>query len=177
MLKKLESIGSSAWYWLAILALGVSMETVALVYQYMLDYWPCVLCIHVRIWVMGFMLVAMLALFVRRIWYLRAAAHALTMVMMIGLLERSWMLLGIERGTLEGSCEFDSGLPAWFALDQWFPRLFKAWDACGYTPVLPFNITMAECLVTTAATLLFVSTALTVATIFGQRYAQLDTFG
>ncbi len=165
MLNRLAVIGGSAWYWLAILVTGLSLEAVALYYQYALDYYPCVLCIHVRIWVLGFVLVALLALLVRSFRYLRILVHGLTVVLSIGLLERAWMLLGIERGTVEGSCSFDSGLPAWFALDQWFPVLFKVWEACGYTPELLFGITMAESLVLLGAAALLVSVTMTVASI------------
>jgi disulfide bond formation protein DsbB len=163
MLNKLTTIGNSAWYWLALIALGFSMEAIALIYQYMLDYYPCVLCIHVRIWVLGIILTALLGLLVRRVRGLRLTAHVLMTGMMAGLLERSWMLLGIERGTVEGSCDFDSGLPAWFALDQWFPAMFKVWEACGYTPELLLGITMAEGLVVLSAALLLISAVLTIA--------------
>ena len=165
MLNRLGAIGAGAWYWLAILATGLSLEVVALYYQYALDYYLCVLCIHVRIWVLGFVLAAMLALFVRSFRYLRTLMHGLTVVLSLGLLERAWMLLGIERGTVEGSCSFDSGLPAWFALDQWFPALFKVWEACGYTPELLFGITMAESLVLLGAATLLVSVTMTVASL------------
>ena len=96
---------------------------------------------------------------------------SLNPVLSIGLLERAWMLLGIERGTVEGSCSFDSGLPAWFALDQWFPAIFKVWEACGYTPELLFGITMAESLVLLGAVALLVSITMTVASVAGARKA------
>ncbi len=165
MLNRLAVIGAGAWYWLAILVTGLSMDAVALYYQYALDYYPCVLCIHVRIWVLGFVLAALLALFVRGFRYLRTLMHGLTVVLSIGLLERAWLLLGIERGSVEGSCNFESGLPAWFALDQWFPALFKVWEACGYTPELLFGITMAESLVLLGAAALLVSVTMTVASV------------
>jgi disulfide bond formation protein DsbB len=167
MLKRLAAIGSSIWYWLAMLVTGLSLEAVALYYQYALDYLPCVGCIHVRIWVLGFVLVALLALLVRSLQYLRTLAHGLTVVLSIGLLERAWMLLGIERGTVEGSCSFDLGLPAWFALDQWFPALFKVWEACGYTPEILFGITMAEGLVVFGVVALLVSATMAVASLSG----------
>ena len=46
-------------------------------------------------------------------------------VVAVGLLERSWMLFGTERGLVYGSCDFNLGLPGWFALDQWIPPLFE----------------------------------------------------
>ncbi len=169
MLKKLATIGSSAWYWLAIVILGLSMLAIALFYQYVLDYGPCVICIHVRIWTMGFIVIALAALFVRRSWMLCAITHALTAMIAGALLERSWLLLGTERGTIVGDCSMASGLPAWFAVDKWFPKLFEIWEACGYTPELLFGITMAEGLVVFSITLLLVSIILMAAALLGRK--------
>ena len=66
--------------------------------------------------------------------------------LMIGLLERSYQLLGVERGFIMGDCSMNSGLPAWFALDKWLPSVFKVWEPCGYTPEILFGVTMAEAL-------------------------------
>jgi len=127
--------------------LGVSLESLALVYQYVLEYWPCVLCIHVRIWVLGLIVAALTGFVLRQHRIGRAIGYLLVLVMSVGLLERSWKLLAIERGfAVDGECNFDAGLPDWFALDQWFPAMFKVWEACGYTPELLFGVTMAEAL-------------------------------
>jgi disulfide bond formation protein DsbB len=61
----------------------------------------------------------------------------------------------------------DSGLPGWFALDVWFPKLFKVWEPCGYTPELLFGVTMAEGLVLFSVTMVAVSVTLAVATLIG----------
>ncbi len=165
MLNRLNLIGTSRWYWTALIVLGLSMEATALFYQYVLDYYPCVLCIHVRIWVMCLVLIALVALPLRKNRFLRATMHALTVVVMAGLLDRSWWLLGTERGFLEGSCDFDLGLPAWLALDSWLPAVFQVQEACGYTPVLLFGVTMAEALLVMSSLLLLATIALTVATV------------
>ncbi|WJW76547.1 disulfide bond formation protein B [Thiohalobacter sp. IOR34] len=149
----LADTGKSSWYWLALAGLGVAMEGIALFYQYRLDYWPCVLCIHVRIWTLALILAALFGLLTRRHRALNLASHALTAGIGIGLLERAWKLLGVERGTLEGSCSMDTGLPAWFALDKWLPSVFEPQTPCGYTPDLPLGITMAEGLVAIGALL------------------------
>jgi disulfide bond formation protein DsbB len=147
MLSKLDSLATTRWYWLALILLGVSLESLALVYQYVLEYSPCVLCIHVRIWVLGLVIAALTGLALRQRRVGRGVGHMLVLVMSAGLLERSWLLLAIERGfAVDGECNFDAGLPDWFALDQWFPAMFKVWEACGYTPELLFGVTMAEAL-------------------------------
>ncbi len=48
-------------FWLAVAGFGVALEAVALFYQYVLDYWPCVLCIHVRMWVALMIVLALVA--------------------------------------------------------------------------------------------------------------------
>ena len=171
MLKKLATTGGSSWYWLAVIVLGLCMEAVALFYQYALDYGPCVLCIHVRIWTLGIVLVALVTLLVRRVWSLCAIGHALIAIIAAALLERSWRLLGTERGTILGDCSMESGLPTWLALDQWFPSLFGIWEACGYTPKLLFGVTMAEALLVFSVILLLVSIIFVVTILLNRKAA------
>ncbi|WP_286237240.1 disulfide bond formation protein B [Neptuniibacter halophilus] len=147
MLDKLTCLSRSAWYWLTLILLAAGMEAIALYYQYVLDYGPCVLCIHIRIWIFGLLLVAIPGLFGRKHSGLSKLTHLLTLVTGIGLLERSWQTLAVERGWVIDSCSMDSGLPDWFALDSWLPAVFEPWEPCGYTPELLFRITMAEGLV------------------------------
>lgn len=167
----LVDIARSRAYWLFLITLGISLEGVALYYQYALEYWPCVLCIHVRILVFGIILVAGVALCLRRSRLLRSLMHVLMSLLMAVLVERAWILIGVERGTIEGSCSMDSGLPGWLALDRWFPFLFKIWEPCGYTPELLAGITMAEALLVLFSLLLAVSVILTLASVRDRRGA------
>lgn len=163
MLRRLNRIGSSPFYWLALFILVLLLEGVALFYQYRLDYWPCVLCIHVRIWLAALGLVALVMLILRRA---PVAGHLATGMIGAGLLERSWLLLGTERGfILNANCGMDPGLPAWLALDDWLPWLFEVQTSCGYTPELLFGITMAEALLVFSALLTLVGISLAVTTV------------
>ncbi len=172
MLNALANIATSRWYWLALLLLGLSLEAAALYFQYVLGYGPCVLCIQVRILVLSLMLVALLALAVHRSWIGRLGAHLLATAVLAMLAQRAWSLLGIERGFVQGECSFDLGLPAWLALDQWFPAMFQVHEACGYTPALPFGLTMAEVLLPLSALLLVLSIGLLLATLVRRRGRQ-----
>ncbi len=151
MFNALSCFFRSQWYWLAMIVSGIAMEGVALYYQYGLNYGPCVLCIHVRIWVMAFILLGVLGLLCRNSRSLSILISLLTVIAAVGLTERSWMTFAIERNLIEGSCTMGSGLPDWFALDKWFPAIFEPWELCGWTPELLFGITMAEALLVTAA--------------------------
>jgi len=163
--EKLAIIGKSAWYWLALVLLGLSFEGVALFYQHALDEPPCVLCIHVRLLVLALLLIALAALFLRHFKWPNVLAHLLTVLVAAGLLERSYQLLGTERGFTHGDCGFDLGLPDWLAVDIWFPALFQVQTTCGYTPELLFGITMAEALIVFSPVFVLTSVVLMLAAI------------
>lgn len=160
-------------YWLVLVLLVLVMEGVALFYQYRLDYWPCVLCIHVRIWLLLLLIIALPLVFLRQRW-LELSGHLAVGMVGVGLGYTSWQLLGIERGFITGgSCEMSLGLPEWLAwlkLDQWVPWLFEVQTPCGYTPELLFGITMAEALLVLAALLIIVSLLLSIS-MFRKRLA------
>lgn len=158
----LSKFSQSIWYWTFLLVLGLSFEAVALYYQYVLDEWPCVLCIHIRIWIAGIILVAIVALLSKPgLWWSRIF-HLLTTLLTIGFVERSWRVLAVERGWIFSDCNMESGLPHWFALDKWFPMLFEVKTSCGYTPFIIFEISMAEILMATSVLLLLLSCSVTV---------------
>ncbi|VAW78427.1 Periplasmic thiol:disulfide oxidoreductase DsbB, required for DsbA reoxidation [hydrothermal vent metagenome] len=165
MRDRLEQLANGSFYWIALILLALSMEGVALFYQYRLDYWPCVLCIHVRVWLLGLIVVGVMGLLARYLRGPRVLAQMLVAVVGAGMLERSLKLLGTERGTIEGSCAMESGLPAWFALDKWFPSVFQVMEPCGYTPELLFGVTMAEALVVFSIGLLALGVVMTIVTL------------
>ena len=159
----LVNLSTQRRYWAALILIGAALEGGALYYQYFLDEWPCVLCIHVRIWVVAFMLLAMVAIFCTNSIVATRIAHFLNIGIMIGLLERSWKVLAVERGWIFGDCDMDLGMPSWFALDKWIPSLFEVQTACGYTPLIIFNITMAESLVVISALMLIMTAVVFIA--------------
>lgn len=165
MFTKLAIIGRSAWYWLALVLIGLSFEGVALFYQHVLDELPCVICIQVRLLMLVLMLVALPALYLRQFKWPNVLMHLLTVLVAATLLERSYQLLGTERGFTFGDCGFDLGLPDWLALETWFPAVFKVQTSCGYTPELLFGITMAEVLMVFSVVFVCVSLAMTLAAV------------
>jgi disulfide bond formation protein DsbB len=162
MLEKLQNIAHGRGYWLTLAVVGFAFIAVALYYQYVLETLPCVLCIQVRLWIMCMILVAVFALAVKHTWA-RRASHVLIVLIAAGLIERSYLLLGTERGFVFRDCGFDLGLPSWLALDAWLPALFRVEASCGYTPELFAGITMAQALMVFSSLLLITSLALTLA--------------
>ncbi|MAF99897.1 MAG: disulfide bond formation protein B [Arenicellales bacterium] len=142
-----NTITASFWYWFALFIFGILLEAVALVYQYWLDYLPCVLCIHTRMLVFAALVVSALMLWGRSIRMFRLGAHLLLIVIWAALTERSWQLLATERRWSIGECSMDSSLPGWIPLERMMPWLFRIEEPCGYTPEMLFGVTMAEALI------------------------------
>ena len=163
ILKNLKTLSHSLWYWLALMLFGIGLLAVALFYQYVLDELPCLLCIQIRMWVLLLVVIAFIGLLVRRNQLLNSAAQLSVALVALGFVERSYLLLGTERGFVEGDCGFDLGLPAWLALEEWLPSVFYVHRACGYTPEIVFGITMAEALMLLSVTLLLVSAVIALA--------------
>lgn len=161
MWSSIETFANKRCYWFLILAGAVLVEGLALYYQYALDEPPCVLCIHVRLWIALIALLALLYLICDAIP--RLFSHASMALLGAAMIERSWQLLGNERGFIIGSCGFDTGLPSWFAPDRWFPLLFEIHTTCGYTPEVLFGITMAEALLAGSVVFTLFSLAMAVA--------------
>ncbi len=150
-------ISQTKWYWIFLLLLCLTFEAVALYYQYALNEWPCVLCIHIRIWIAGIILVSVIALVSKPGLWMSRILHLLITLLTIGFVERSWQVLAVERGWVFSDCTMESGLPGWFALDKWFPVVFEVKTSCGYTPYILFKISMAEILMVASAGLMLLS--------------------
>ena len=136
-----------------IVAASLAMLVIALYYQYALGEEPCQVCIQARLWVFALLLVSMtLATFPKnRLWSL--AGSLLALACAAGLGERAWFLYQLENGIGNGSCEFQLGMPDWFAIDQWLPSLFEVRNLCSFTPEMLFGLSMAEGLLLTAGLL------------------------
>ena len=160
MFHNLVLIARSKIWWYFLIVLGASMIGAALYYQHVLNEWPCVLCIQVRILFLFIMVAAALALILCRFRKVGILMHLVVIVISAVMLNRSWVLLATERGWLEGECSVSLGMPSWFAIDKWLPDVFSAWTSCGYTPVIALGITMAEILMLMSAVLLVSGVAL-----------------
>lgn len=160
---KIIKFVQSPFYWLAVIFVGFGLEGVALFYQHVLNEPPCSLCIHARVWVIVGMLSAGFGWAARRFFWLRMLGHAGIVVSLVGLLERSWLSVLVERGLYESECGLDPGFPAWLPLDEWVPNMFEVWTFCGYTPNFLFGTTMGEALV--AGSILLIAIAVAAAVI------------
>ena len=157
LIKQLNNISLSRWYWLGFIFGSISLMSIALYYQYARDELPCTMCIQVRLWFTSLIIVSFVGLLLRKNRVVNALAQLSVVVIAAGLVERSYQLLGTERGFVFASCGVDLGLPAWFAIEDWLPWVYRVETSCGYTPEVLFGITMAEALMGLNVLLLIVS--------------------
>ena len=150
---KLSRFLKSRWYWLSLALFGIALLSVALYYQYALGDEPCQVCIHARLWVVAFTLIALIMLITPQIPLLRAMGNLGVLIAGAGLYERAHYLYRLENGIGDGSCQFQLGMPDWFAVDRWMPWLFEVRNLCSFTPEMLLGLSMAETLMGVGAVL------------------------
>lgn len=168
-MNKLQELLKGKSLWLLLILFGLSMEGVALFYQYVLEEPPCVLCIHFRLLFMAIILISLFALVVKSFRAGRVISVLMILFTSLGLAERSYQLLGTERHFVLSDCSFNLNFPAWAAVDEWMPWLFKPLTSCGYTPEIIFGITMAESLSALSVVMVFSSVILLVASFMSKQ--------
>jgi len=161
--QSLACVAGSGTYWLVLIAFSLLNLTVALYYQYALNEWPCVLCIQIRLWFSLLLIIGVSGFLLRQHIWPRLLSHLASLLAAAGLSERSYMLLGTEKGFVFSDCGFDAGLPPWLALEDWLPWLYRVEASCGYTPELLLGITMAEALMALSVGLLITTLSMSIA--------------
>jgi disulfide bond formation protein DsbB len=136
----------SRWYWLGLASFGIALLGVALYYQYALGDEPCQVCIHARLWVVAATMIAFIMLVAPQTPLLCMVGTLGVLIAGAGLYERARYLYRLENGIGDGSCQFQLGMPDWFAVDRWMPWLFEVRNLCSFTPEMLFGLSMAETL-------------------------------
>ena len=165
ILKRLEDLQQGRGYWLVYITGSLLLMTAALYFQYIREELPCLMCIQVRILLSLLILIAVIGLSTRKHPLMNALANISTVLVALTMSERAYQLLGTERGFVFSDCGFDLGLPAWLALDEWLPWLFRVETTCGYTPEIVFGITIAESLMVLSILLLVFSSCMTLVSL------------
>ncbi|MBU2887529.1 disulfide bond formation protein B [Gilvimarinus agarilyticus] len=149
------SLASCRYFWLAVAAAMLALEGGALYFQYVEHYYPCEMCIYVRVWVAAIFVVSVLALVLKRWFWGRVIASLTGLVLSLGLAWETWGLVKVEYNIGHGSaCGFKANFPGWAPLDAWLPALFKVEDLCQATPLVLGPISMTHGLIMISAGLI-----------------------
>jgi disulfide bond formation protein DsbB len=98
IIHRFTNIAHSSWFWILTIIAGLALLVVALFYQYIFDELPCVLCIQIRLWISLLVVISIIAVFIHRYRLPNFIAHLCVFATAIALTERSYQLLGTERG-------------------------------------------------------------------------------
>lgn len=159
---------------MALATAGFTLFAVALYYQYVLGDEPCQVCIHARLWVVAFTVIALFMMIPPQHRLLRVIANIGVFIACAGLTERARYLYQLENGIGDGSCQFQLGMPSWFAVDQWMPLLFEVRNLCSFTPKMLFGFSMAESLMGIGALLCLVAATAMAMDLFQPHQSALD---
>ena len=91
----------SRWYWLTLVLFGIALLSVALYYQYALGDEPCQVCIHARLWVVAFTLIALIMLITPQITLVRVVGNLAVLTAGAGLFERARYAGLVRRGSMD----------------------------------------------------------------------------
>lgn len=167
--QQLQEVSHSKWYWLFYIAAGTSLLTAALYFQFVLEELPCLICIQIRLLISLMIILAVAGLLFRNNRVMNTLTHLSTVFIALSLTERSYQLLGTERGFVFGDCGFSLGLPTWFAIEDWLPWMYRVETSCGYTPEIIFGITMAETLMLMSVFMVLLSFSVFLASLSGSQ--------
>jgi disulfide bond formation protein DsbB len=140
-------------FWSALLGLSITMMGIALFYQYYMDFAPCVLCVHIRVWVILMGLISAIALVIPK-GFVRTPSFLLAIGILVMFSIDVYELWQIEAGYKMGSCSWSAGFPEFLPLNEWAPSLFEIGGLCGESPEMIFGITMAQSLMNVAGVLM-----------------------
>jgi len=133
--------------WLALAVTGVFLEGSALYFQYGLQLNPCVMCIYIRMAVLGVIAAGLLG----------AIAPTRPLMQWLGLaawggaaaegLSLSRELIAIQTAdpnSFTAVCSFMPKFPSWLPLHEWFPTFFMPTGSCTDVVWSWLGLSMAE---------------------------------
>ena len=130
-------------FWLILLFFSLFIMGTALFYQYDLGYEPCVLCVHIRAWIIALGAISCVALLIPHD-FVRTPSFLIGAALLLFLSLDVFELWQIEAGYKMGSCSWSAGFPEFMPLNEWAPLLFEIGGICGESPDMLFGISMAE---------------------------------
>jgi len=147
MFKLTDEISKYRLPWLILALMMLTLISIGLYFQYILNYQPCVQCIYVRVAFVGMMIIGLLtALFPHNPAWKLCGSFALLTMTLYGLHHAHELVLIEEIQAAGGftTCALFANFPDWLKLDEWFPNVFEVRGSCGSNGWYFINMSMAE---------------------------------
>lgn len=119
--------------WLALAASGVLLEAAALYFQYGMGLQPCVMCVYIRLAVLGLVAAGLLGAIAPErpaVQFLGFAVWAVAAGQGLALSRELIMIQEAGPYSLEVTCSFLPQFPAWMPLHEWLPHFFMPTGNC-----------------------------------------------
>lgn len=119
--------------WLALAMTGIFLEGAALYFQYGLELQPCVICIYIRLAVLGLIAAGLIGAIAPSnpvVQLLGFAAWAIAAVQGLMLSRELMAIQAAGPYSFEISCSFMPKFPMWMPLHEWFPDFLMPTGNC-----------------------------------------------
>ncbi|QIZ76736.1 disulfide bond formation protein DsbB [Ferrimonas lipolytica] len=152
MLNKLFRFSHQRISWLLLAATAIALFVTALWFQHYQHLEPCLLCVYIRVAVVGILLAALVGVVSPQQSALRLTGLAIWIVSALWGLQQSFVLVEKQSGqaptTLFGNtCDYIPNFPNWMPLHEWLPELFQPRGQCGDEAWQWLGVTMAQWMV------------------------------
>ncbi|MGI2169304.1 disulfide bond formation protein DsbB [Shewanella sp. MF05960] len=135
--------GRLSWGLLALS--GVVLELAALFFQYGMDLSPCVMCIYVRVAVLGLILAGLIGMLQPTWWILRFVGLVGWVVSAVWGFRLAYELNNMQVNPSPfATCSFYPEFPSFMPLDVWLPSVFSPTGMCSDLPWTWLSVSMAQ---------------------------------
>lgn len=131
--------------WAILFLSGLGLEGAALYFQYVMEYDPCVMCVYIRVAVLGIMLSALVGLVNPKFWVLRLIGMAGWIVSVVWGAKLAFELNDMQINPSPfATCSFFPEFPAFMPLDKWLPQVFSPTGMCGESVWSFMSVSMVQ---------------------------------
>ncbi|WP_298442178.1 disulfide bond formation protein DsbB [uncultured Ferrimonas sp.] len=162
MLSQLNQFSQHRLSWGLLLLSAIGLFTTALWFQHYKQLEPCLLCIYIRVAVLGVAVAATVGLMMPR--YI--VARIIGLIGWIGSaawgLSESLALVAKQAKSapvslFSNTCDYIPNFPSWMPLHQWIPEVFQPRGQCGDEAWIWMGLSMAQWMVIAFASYLVVA--------------------
>ncbi|NKF51568.1 disulfide bond formation protein DsbB [Shewanella sp. WXL01] len=141
----LTRFSQSRQSWTILFISGLALELAAAFFQYVMHLDPCVMCIYIRVAVLGIMAAGLIGMIAPKVWLVRLVGLVTWAV------SAAWGLkLANELNEMQvnpnpfSTCSFFAEFPDFMPLDKWMPFFFEPRGMCSDIPWSFMGVTMTQ---------------------------------
>lgn len=142
---RLQHFCHSRISWGLLALSGVGLELAALYFQYIMDLAPCVMCIYIRVAVLGLILAGLIGMLQPKRWFIRFVGISSWLVSSIWGLRLAYDLNDMQVNPSPfATCSFYPEFPSFMPLDVWLPSVFSPTGMCSDSVWTFLSVSMAQ---------------------------------